>query len=362
MRKGVLYMTTPAVSLCMIVKDEAANVERCLNSVKGLVSEMLVVDTGSQDETVEICRQLGADVLFFPWCGDFAAARNYGLERAKGDWILWMDADEVLCIGDVEKALEYLQDASCPLLSVDMIHYYGAEPHSAARSYHMRTTRLIRNHLGLRFRGMIHEQLTLPQGKINWKEDSIPDIQIKHFGYMNEVVCARQKNERNLSLLVTQWNITQEPWTAYHIASEYYRGQKCDSAYGWINQCLSGFLSRGIKPPALAYKLKYELLLISSPDDHTLCGLELALKLYPDYVDLHYYRGLLLFSLNRFSESIECFIQCIELGEDCSHYLSLHGVGSFYAYYYLGLCYEALAELEKAQAAFRQATDLQPQQ
>ena len=84
------------ISLCMIVKDEEEMLPRCLESVRGAVDEIIVVDTGSSDRSVDIAREYGASVVEFAWCEDFAAARNAGLERASGDWILFLDADEAL--------------------------------------------------------------------------------------------------------------------------------------------------------------------------------------------------------------------------------------------------------------------------
>ncbi len=91
------------VSLCMIVKNEAACIERCLNSIRDVVDEMIVVDTGSTDETAEVARRLGAKVFLHPWNDDFSEARNHSIERATGDWILVLDADETIARRDLER-------------------------------------------------------------------------------------------------------------------------------------------------------------------------------------------------------------------------------------------------------------------
>src|SRR4029077_17309854 len=88
------------LSLCMIVKDEEAMLPRCLTAVAEPVDELIVVDTGSTDRTVEIAESFGARVLHHAWTGDFSAARNVGLDAATGDWLLYLDADEVLAGGD----------------------------------------------------------------------------------------------------------------------------------------------------------------------------------------------------------------------------------------------------------------------
>ena len=84
------------ISLCMIVKDEEALLPRCLESIQGLVEEVIVVDTGSSDRTVELAQQAGAQVYHFPWVGDFSQARNFSFSKATQQYCLWMDADDVL--------------------------------------------------------------------------------------------------------------------------------------------------------------------------------------------------------------------------------------------------------------------------
>ena len=84
-----------SVSLCMIVRDEAAVLERCLKSARGIADEICITDTGSSDETREIAARYGR-VTEFPWCDDFSAARNFSFEQAHMDYILWLDADDVL--------------------------------------------------------------------------------------------------------------------------------------------------------------------------------------------------------------------------------------------------------------------------
>ena len=84
------------LSLCMIVKDEEKLLASCLNSVKDVVNQMVIVDTGSMDDTINIAKDFGAEVYKFPWTDHFAEARNESIKYATGDWILWMDADETL--------------------------------------------------------------------------------------------------------------------------------------------------------------------------------------------------------------------------------------------------------------------------
>jgi putative sugar O-methyltransferase len=100
----------PSISLCMIVKNEEQHLAKCLLSVKPIVQEMIVVDTGSTDRTRDIAAAVGASVYDFPWTSDFAAARNFSLSMASGRWILVMDADEVLSDLDYGFFEQFLRD------------------------------------------------------------------------------------------------------------------------------------------------------------------------------------------------------------------------------------------------------------
>jgi O-antigen biosynthesis protein len=97
------------LSLCMIVKNEEEHIAKCLRSVRQVVDEMIVVDTGSTDKTMDIARVFGAKVFEFPWIGDFSEARNYSLSKAEGGWILILDADEVLSPLDYQEMREIVK-------------------------------------------------------------------------------------------------------------------------------------------------------------------------------------------------------------------------------------------------------------
>ena len=90
----------PTVSLCMIVKDEEKNLETCLHAVKPFTDEIIIVDTGSTDGTIEIAKRNGAKVYNFAWKENFSAARNFAIQQAAGDWILNLDADHLLDCGN----------------------------------------------------------------------------------------------------------------------------------------------------------------------------------------------------------------------------------------------------------------------
>jgi len=193
------FAAKPArLSVCLIVKNEERFLAQCLKSVRGFAQQLVVVDTGSTDRTVEIAREFGAEIHSFAWTDDFAAARNAALEHATGDWILMLDADEELLATQHAKLRNDMKVAEViasrlPLVNVGM----EAEGHSYV-------PRLFRNAPGVCFHGRIHEQIfasLLAQAK-KWElKTALGTAELRHHGYTQEMVVERNKVERNLKLL-----------------------------------------------------------------------------------------------------------------------------------------------------------------
>ncbi len=101
--------TAPTITLCMIIKNEEAFLEKCLSSIENFADEIIIIDTGSTDNSINIAHSFRAKVYRYEWNNHFAKARNEGITKAETEWILWLDADECLDIQDPEtykKALD----------------------------------------------------------------------------------------------------------------------------------------------------------------------------------------------------------------------------------------------------------------
>ncbi|MFB5269091.1 glycosyltransferase [Paenibacillus enshidis] len=347
------------LSLCMIVKNEEKWLPRCLESVKGVVDEIIIVDTGSTDRTKEIAQEFGAAVHDFEWNDSFADARNYGLEQAKGEWILWLDADEEVDAEGREHLRDVLSQQECFFGRIKVVNYYGTFPVSYDRSHIMNQYRLFRNDPQLRFAGAIHEQLDIEALDLPRNSVFMLPVTLHHYGYLEETVEEKGKKERNLRLLEKALEAeNHDPWLDYHYASELYRSEKLAEAFERVNVSIASFLKSRRKPPSLFYKLKYSILMALGSYEGGWPGIELAIKLYPDYVDLHFYKGVILMSMQKFTEAIETFEYCLTLDEDHPSYLTMVGTGSFLTWYYIGSCYELMENLPKAEQAYRKSLEL----
>jgi len=198
--KTTVSSNKPGVSLCMIVKDEESNLARCLASVKPIVDEMIVVDTGSTDRTMDIAEFFGARVYEFEWSNDFAAARNFSISKAKGDWILIMDADEVISPMDydhfrkltVKKSQEpvaYSVATRNYCYEANTIGWYPNDGHYVQEEdgfgwLSSEKVRLFSNRNEIKFEGAVHEMVdpVLKRIGIKIKKSAIP---VHHYGRLN---------------------------------------------------------------------------------------------------------------------------------------------------------------------------------
>ena len=185
------------LSVCLIVRDEEQHIRGCLESVRGVADELIVVDTGSRDRTVEIVREFDAQVFYFDWCDDFSAARNASISHATGDWILWIDADERLSPASIPELKRLLKVEERPVIYGvqirSMISNNGGDHFSTAH-------RLLTNHRGISFSGRIHEQVSPSVSALGGLERQ-STIMIDHVGYHGDQVDQGAKAKRNLKLL-----------------------------------------------------------------------------------------------------------------------------------------------------------------
>lgn len=218
-----------SVSLCMIVRDEELTLARCLDSVKEVVDEIVIVDTGSVDATRQIAEAYTNKVYDFPWQDDFALARNFSLDRGTKDFLLWLDADDVLPEESVEgfKNLKETLEADTDMV---MMPYQVAFDERGNCTFSYWRERLIRRDSGLRFQGKVHEAI-VPNGKILHM-----DIPVKH--------CKIKKGESDRNLRIYEKMEKEkeyfEPRALYYYGRELLQHGKLEKA----GQILEEFLSR----------------------------------------------------------------------------------------------------------------------
>jgi glycosyltransferase involved in cell wall biosynthesis len=284
----------------MIVKNEEANIKAALDWARDICIEQIVVDTGSTDRTVEIAESLGAKVLHFDWCDDFAKAKNFALDAASGSWISFYDADEVLTPEDAAKVIPLIEkneretNNRCAVLNTQIIDLNDKGEIIINRVI----GRLFRNVPDIRYVGRVHEHIDVNTEKYDIKTAN--EIVARHTGYSESAYADGSKIARNLKLL--RLDLAEKPndaiVKAYLMESLLVTGTPEDLAEALI-------YAREVAVTQLPYdyeKLRRSAIIVlcieySGSDDteeDALFYSKLGYELYPECIDLVYLRGVLL--------------------------------------------------------------------
>jgi glycosyltransferase involved in cell wall biosynthesis len=338
----------PKLSLAMIVKNESRCLARCLRSVKGIADEIVITDTGSTDDTIKIAQGFGAKILNFDWVGDFAAARNFGLNQTVGQWTLILDADEWLGENLGKEILLFVRGEPAVGLAKQVNDFRRKRQLFRSQCF---VPRLFPR--GAHYEGRIHEQLISPLPRRHLGGE------LWHDGYLE----IQSRTERNVRLLAAE--LEREPDNVYflfQLAKEQNSIGQPEKAF----DCLQKAIAR-VKPgdplaPNIAVDFIYTIIELKKFGE----GIDLiawAEKHLDDFPDFFLARGLFFMNLVRsnpakyFSElpKIEqSFLRCLALGEEPRR-RSVLGSGTFLANYNLGLYYQAFGKIAGARRCFEAA-------
>jgi len=381
------------LSLCMIVKNEKAFLEECLLSVQGLVDEIVIVDTGSSDKTKEIALKFGAMVYDFEWCDDFSLARNESLKYATGDWILVLDADEVIAKEDFGKMRNLIEQTKAKGFYVrqrsytnnnTIVEFVYAQSREEIKGFlgwsDCWIVRLFANDEKIKFLGEVHEIVdkTLEN---NSYEIGFSDIIINHYGELKNIDDKRDVSKDKLRFYerLAKVKVGGDPNNvrAHDELAIIYKklGMIRDAEKEWdscleINQnyvpallekaCL--IKKRGNFQEALEYYNKLVNLRLNLPEVFLGLGIcyvnlndwgraqycfNLAIKLNSNYFDAWVNLGVVYEKLNQLEEAK--FV----LGKALEIYRS-----SEIAYYNLGVVYEKMLDLVRAVDFYKKALEL----
>ncbi len=299
------------LSLCMIIKNEADNLRQCLNSVADFVDEMIIVDTGSTDDSVDIAKKMGAIVHHFRWRDDFSAAKNAALSQASGQWIFVLDADEEWVeetpVHNGAALRQLLEKTDADAFRLKVRNRMPADELAQFQEFYL--TRLFRNRPEFRYEGRIHEQIrpaiTRAGGKI-----VTSDFVILHHGYARKTVQGGEKRTaRNLRLLDRSLAETPEnPYLIYHLGATYQEMGESQKAHTTLSRAVK--LDRGVLSNSIREKLFLKLAQIAFADnDHPAAhgyALE-CLGINPQNLTAQYIAALSLVFEKRFDEALEGF-------------------------------------------------------
>jgi tetratricopeptide (TPR) repeat protein len=326
--------TGMTLSLAMIVKDEEEHLGRCLESVAGWVDQLIVVDTGSTDRTVEIAHEHGAEVLHHAWTGDFAAARNVSFEAATCDWVMYLDADEMLVDGEGPRLRALLGHVWREAFFLVETNYTGGLEDGTAVTHN--ALRIFRNRPEYRFEGRMHEQIAHRLPSYLPERVELSPVRIDHYGYLGVVRDTKDKSRRNIELLERQEAEQGESaFLHYNLGSEYAAAGDSHGALERFRKAWSlldgrSDLRRHGYVPSLAGRLVRGLRVCGHHEEALRRGDEILAQ-FPGFTDIVLEQAFAARGLGDTERAVALFERCLEMGDAPSAYSPTVGSGTYLA-------------------------------
>lgn len=324
------------ISICMIVRDEGQILERSLKSISKYGYEIIIVDTGSSDNTKEIANKYTDKVYDFKWENDFGKARNFSVSKASNDYILIVDADEVIV--NIDKKLLEKSISNTKVGRILRINKYSRGRDEF--KYSERVNRLFCKNQ-FEYEGSIHEQVVL-KNRQDYSMYNIP-ITMEHFGYEENEIKRKDKTKRNIELLEVELESKDsDPYILYQLGKSYYMEGNYEMAESYFNKALDFDLDTKLEYvqdiiESLGYALinekKYE-------ESMKLLGVYSEFSASADFV---FVVGLIYMNNGYSDEAIKEFEKAKKY-KDCK----IEGVNDYLANYNIGVILECLGNKEQA--------------
>ncbi|HIE12880.1 MAG TPA: glycosyltransferase [Desulfotomaculum sp.] len=341
------------IGLAMIVRDEEENLANCLKSVQGLVDEIVVVDTGSADRTVEIARRYTDKVFLYHWHNDFSAARNFAITRTGSDWILSLDADEQLDAVPADLRVLANNDSG---YEAYLLPLCNRTPESTSDYSRFPVLRFFRNSAEYRFRGRIHEQVTVSRpGVVGIAERPVIWHQSRSGKERN------RKRGRNLTLLRRSAAAEpNNPFLQYYLGVEWLGLGKAAKALPCLQESCARLTDTQVLFRAPAVRFLVICLKTLGKIDEAICVcIEESLR-YPAYTDLFFEGGVLFEQRGEYEIAIKWFKEAINCGRPPAIFSHTNGTESFLSLYHLGYCHEKLGRPKPAKDYYEHALSSEP--
>lgn len=336
----------------MIVKNEENTLKESLSRASSFVDEIIIVDTGSTDNTKDIALEFTDKIYDFKWCSDFSKARNYSIEKASNDWILVLDADEFIVDfsrSSVEKFIENPSNRN----KVGRIKRINFMEDSYVNSKYIERINRLFNRNYFNYEGIIHEQVVALDGKPY--ETEMVDITADHVGYTLEALNKTGKIKRNMDLLkMALKDNFEDPYLYFQLGKSYYMLKNYNDAVMHFEKALSFPLDFNLEYVEDLVET-YGYALINSGRYQEALILENCIEVYSNFADFHFILGLIYMNNAKFTQAVESFLKCTEFS-----YARVEGVNTYVAYYNIGVIYDVLGFREDALKYYRKCGDYEP--
>lgn len=346
----------PRLSLCMIARDEEKFIADCIESVRDIVDEVVVVDTGSRDNTPDIVRSCGGSVHQFEWIEDYSAARNEALSHAAGDWVLVLDADERLDPSSKEAVLSAISSGKADAYELTFHNYCRAG--STTPDIVHKVCRLFRNRPEYRFEGRVHENVVpsiVAAGGVIRELEAV----VHHYGYTPDVKKTRNKHERYLSLLMRE--LEEKPddiYVLHHVSAAHCAEEQFEQALPYLER-LTDIIPPDHTFAGQAFSRLMNACWATGRYQQALDAAERAERKRITHPEITFSKGNALLALGRHAEAAAAFEQAIQIGAS-GEWLGDPGTYGYKARFGIARALAGLGDLARTLELCRQVVQEQP--
>ena len=330
------------ISVCIITKNEAHYLKTCLEHLSQYPFEIVVVDTGSSDESIEVAKKYTDKVFNYEWCGDFSAARNYAISCATNDMIMVVDTDEFVEPFDYDKFIKIVSDNEKKVGRIILNNQYSrnGEKHSTKE----KLSRIFSRKL-FEYEGIVHEQI-VSKNKTNFETYEAP-VEYIHVGYDGSPEVLEAKTKRNIELLLQELSKKEDPYILYQLGKSFYMQGDYSEALSYFERATGYDLN-----PALEYVVdlvvSYGYTLINTNQVEQALMFENLYEEFSYSADFVFLMGLIYMNNACFEAAVNEFAKAKNY-PSCN----LSGVNSFLADYNIGVIFECLGHVEEAVAYYK---------
>ena len=334
------------ISVCIITKNEAHYLKGCLEKLSQYPFEIVVVDTGSEDDSVEVAKRYTDKVFEYGWHGDFSAARNYSVSCATNDMIMIVDTDEFVQPFDYDAVIKLIEDNSKKVGRINLNNQYtrNDEKHSTME----KLSRVFDRRL-YKYEGIVHEQIVAKDGA-EFETFEVP-VEYLHVGYDGSPEILARKTQRNIELLLQELSKKEDPYILYQLGKSFYMQGDYSEALDYFERATGYDLN-----PALEYVVdlvvSYGYALINTNQTKQALMFENLYEEFSYSADFVFLMGLIYMN-NAFFEAAVNEFDKAKSYSSCN----LNGVNSFLADYNIGVIFECLGHVEEAIAYYKKCPD-----
>lgn len=338
------------VSVCMIAKNEEKNIEKCLQRLHKHPLEIIVVDTGSTDRTRQLAEKYADRVLDFPWCNDFAKARNFAISQAANDWVLMIDCDEFVekfdfretqrLMSEFPNAIGQLyRDNICYDKDKNILHSYDYVERLFNRNYY-------------KYEGSIHEQVVSIDGS-ELLGFEMP-LTVTHTGYSGSDDDLLLKAKRNISLLLTELQKTpKDPYLYYQLGESYMLICDYENAYSYFDQGFYLDVDENLEY-VQRMLISYGYSLLYTNRIEKALSLENVYDSFNTIADYLFLMGTIYLRARLNDKALMEFLKATT----CTRHFD-EGTNSFRAFHNIGCIYEAYGQYDEARKYYQKAGDFE---